>query len=97
MAIMKNIPVANTSQFDYYGSERKFVGFASDLRVGQIYDDACDEGFWLESGKTKNKILITGYEIVNTDDNEIEKFIFTSNNSSNPEHLRDIVVNIYND
>lgn len=44
----------------------------------QIYNDACDTGFWLKSGKTGIMMLFMPTEVDITNDNEIAGWNFKS-------------------
>ena len=56
-----NMPVNlfSSDRFHYYGDYKSFVAERSDLDgvtvFAQLYDDACDVGFQMESVKTGNK------------------------------------------
>jgi hypothetical protein len=47
-----------TERFTYVPAQNMFVAEASDLpRLGQVYDDACDEGLTLISQRTGREIV----------------------------------------
>jgi hypothetical protein len=71
--ILKNIPEYNGSRLSW----KINVGYceASDLAPrsrfdGQIYDDACDTGFWVRSTGSGHRVLFSLESTVNTRDGE---------------------------
>jgi hypothetical protein len=59
-----NVPVYRSERFTYVRESNEWVAEASDLgcRAGQApwarcYDDACDQGFYIESVRTDRKVL----------------------------------------
>ena len=56
-----NVPMVSTNKFHYHSGEKLFTQEISSLgnfSFGQIYPDACDEGFILVSHKTGAKITL---------------------------------------
>lgn len=97
----KNIPVIDSDNFTYDETDRAFVTFASDVsrfHPVRIYDDACDVGFFLRSVKSGAKILFVEREVEYDTDGDIVCWIFSAYClHENPEHLRDLIVRLYND
>lgn len=56
MSILKSAPNHSTKLFTFEKNSNSFIAEESDFGkskyFGKIYDDACDEGFWLTSHKT---------------------------------------------
>jgi hypothetical protein len=54
-------PTISSKHFTYHATSRTFSAEASDLgpalRLGPVYDDACDEGFTLVSDKTGDLVV----------------------------------------
>lgn len=102
MAKMKNIPEVSTNNFTYTKELRSFTMFCDEassvLRTSRIYDDACDEGFYLVSEKTGQKILFVGGYPCRNSENEITHWEYTSYClRENPKDLLDLTVKIWND
>lgn len=65
MAIICN-SYANSADFTWNKETRTFVAEASDLDhagPSRVYDDACDEGFFMVSEVTGNKVLMILSEV----------------------------------
>lgn len=62
-SINKLVNVHNTNKFTYNEATKTFVAESSDLCKGnpmyQIFNDACDYGFWMESARTGKLMLFT--------------------------------------
>lgn len=55
-------PIHSSKVFTYVPEKKIFVVEASSIRgpvAGQIYQDACDYGFWIESSRTGKRILLS--------------------------------------
>jgi hypothetical protein len=54
--------LVSTDKFHYHPEDRLFTqeisSLGKDFRFGQVYDDACDEGFVLISKKTEKEIIL---------------------------------------
>ena len=95
------LDTVSTKYFTYVKEMRRFVTEASDIKHARIcrriYNDAYDEGFWLESAETGKKVLFT-YEGLETDDEgDITCWNFTALSNNNPENLRDLTLVVFND
>jgi len=60
MRTMPGVPVIKSDRFGFNAASRTFHADISDFRginvMSQLYEDACDQGFILESSKTGRKI-----------------------------------------
>ena len=80
MIIAKEV---SSKHFTYNPSKNMMVTFISDLGplqnniFSQIFDDACDSGFYMVSERTGEKKLFTLSEEVKDSDNDIIVWIFT--------------------
>lgn len=74
-------PKHSTKQFSYNKETRTFVTEGSTIQhgnrfMGQLYDDACDEGFTLVSHKTGAEVMYYYVDTVRDAEGEIIKWTF---------------------
>lgn len=88
MAIICNTTLS-TRHFTYDPDKRWFIAEASDLRdapdISRVYDDACDEGFFLESQRTERRILFVFHEAKCDADNDVTAWIFKPVHGHDPQ------------
>lgn len=75
------IPHHSTAPFTYAKKEKTFITEVSNLKdplCSQIYDDACDEGFYLVSHKSNIKKLFF-YDKTIQEGNEVISWEFKNN------------------
>lgn len=94
--ILQSAPIHRQSRFTYSGGV--FSAFASDFGranfTGQLYDDACDEGFGIMSEKT-GKVVYFSLDHIERDSDGIKSWTFAAvvPESSEHRHLRVVVFN----
>jgi hypothetical protein len=61
MAINPNLPVHDGSKFTWHNGHGSIErsDFNGRQLMSRVYDDACDEGFYIVSHKTGKKVLFT--------------------------------------
>jgi len=85
-----HLPVHSARKFTWTG----FVGAAeaSDFNaiqtVGRVWRDACDEGFWVESPKTNERILFTLAGFEQDRDGEVLAWKFEAFGTDRPLHIK---------
>lgn len=91
-----SIPLFNTKQFFYRKESSCFVAEISDLPegpfMGQVYDDACDMGFMMESERTGKKLLFL-YDMSDWNDGEIAGWNFSYDDYENNVHFKALIIN----
>lgn len=103
---MPNLPCFSSSLFSYNKDMNTLVSEISTLargnshlRVGRIYDDACDVGIEIKSEKTGNKIKFYLEREVTDDEGDFQYWTFKPLEvevNKNPA-LRGMMVTVFND
>ena len=73
---MNIAPTFRSKHFSW--SDNKGISFITDIPgnpLSRVYDDACDVGFFVQSGITGNKRL---FLLTDEDDHDTKSWIFTS-------------------
>lgn len=92
-------PVILSHNFDYEPRTKTFVAEISSLTVNphsRVFDDACDEGFQIQSVKTGNKVVFT-HVSTDTDGEDVAGWWFEVYNPKDVPELRGLRVLIIND
>ncbi len=91
----------STKYFTFVKATGNFAGEISELPQDifeQIYDDACDVGFYLVSEKTGEKILYSLYYTQRNEENEVESWLFKPCRFDKKHmHLANMKVVVFND
>lgn len=82
MKTMSNVPVISSSKFRYNAACRTFFTEASDFKftnmMSQLFEDACDQGFILESVKTGRKIPFGFTGVEQDNEGEVMYMIYSA-------------------
>lgn len=73
----------NALGMSYHAPSRSLTIEESTLRAnrkapGQVYNDACDEGFTLISHRTGNEVIVAMHEIKRDHDGDVQAWIYKS-------------------
>lgn len=102
MTTLHPMPIHSTKEFDWDKKTSTFTAEASELRwpigwptLGQVYDDACDEGFTLVSAKTGKEVPVAIEKV--DEDNDFSggwsKIAFVPANRADRDKFRVVVFN----
>jgi hypothetical protein len=79
MTVLRPQPILSSKKFTWSKKDKSYVAEASDLglragfQFGRVYDDACDEGFTMESqydGKDQVVCVLDSVEVDNDNDTQ---------------------------
>lgn len=91
----------SSNMFSWHPADKEFSAFESDfgalrdggIRLGRVYDDACDVGFTMVSERTGNKVVFAEWGAHKNLDGDISHWEFRA---VTPGH-KDLVAFIWND
>lgn len=88
LSIRRAVPTHNGADFTWStNGGHHGLAFASDFKSshvkGRVWEDACDEGFWIESHKTGRRVLFIHSHTVRKD-GDVVSDVFLSFNTSKP-------------
>ncbi len=95
-------PTILSSRFSYEPRTKTFVAEVSDFNEGpnlfsRVFDDACDEGFQIESVKTGTCVAFTFREVQTDDEGEVQAWVFDAYNPRGNPKLANVTAVILND
>ena len=98
--INQNLVAFSSDKYTYVHVDKTFYADVSELNggkleIGQVYDDACDVGFFMVSSKTGFRVAFALSNTMADREGEVNAWQFMSVAES-PE-LRDLKVMIFND
>jgi hypothetical protein len=80
------------------GGVCKLVSEISETPVSRVFDDACDEGFWVRSIKTGNRVCFAVWDVKRDSDGEILSWeLVPLSPSGRPDTARQVRVVLFND
>jgi hypothetical protein len=80
------------------GGVCKLVSEISETPVSRVFDDACDDGFWVRSIKTGNRVCFVVWDVKRDSEGEILSWeLVPLSPSGRPDTARQVRVVLFND